>query len=145
MRVSLRRSYAQLITSGAQLLLLFAGIHLESRSGWLASLATIAAISLFAWLSALNRLRAVRDTPTSKIASAAQGYVELIGHGEQFGDTQLLSGLRHLPCLWYRYKIERRDSEKDWVTDAMTGKRFLFPAKPSAISILKRLRASGIS
>ena len=117
MLVSLRRSYAQLITSGAQLLLLFAGIRLESRSGWLASLATIAAISLFAWLSALNRLRAIRDTPTSRIASAAQGYVELIGHGEQFSDTPLQSRLRQLPCLWYRYKVERRSSRDKWVTE----------------------------
>jgi hypothetical protein len=114
MLVSLRRQYAQLVTSGAQLLLLFIGIKLESREGWLGCLALIALISFFAWLSALYRLRAVRDTPTSKVASAAQGYVELIGRGRPYGDTPLISKLRVLPCLWYRYQIERRTSKDQW-------------------------------
>jgi len=116
MLVRLRREYAQLVTSGAQLLLLFVGLKLESRNGWLACLAVMALISIVAWLSALKRLRAVRDTPTSKVASAAQGYVELTGRGQRFGDAPLLSKLSLLPCLWYRYKIEQRDSEKDWKT-----------------------------
>ncbi len=117
MLVSLRREYAQLVTSGAQLLLVFIGFKLESRSGWLVCLTTISMVSVFAWLSALSRLRAVRDTPTSKVASAAQGYVELVGRGKQFGDPPLLGKLSLLPCLWYRYKIERRDSEKNWKTE----------------------------
>jgi hypothetical protein len=117
MLASLRRSYAQLITSGAQLLLLFVGFRLHTRSGWLYCLAIMAIISVFAWLSSLNRLRAIRDTPTSKVASAAQGYVELAGRGEPFGEPPLLSRLRQLPCLWYRYKIERRTSKNKWVTE----------------------------
>jgi len=103
MLVSLRREYAHLVTSGAQLLLLVIGLRLQSRNGWLACLAIMAAISILAWLSALNRLRAIRDTPTSKIASAAQGYVELTGRGHPFGEP-LMGQLSRLPCLWYRYK-----------------------------------------
>src|SRR3989339_1598907 len=106
----LRREYAQLVTSGAQLLLLFVGFRLNTRNGWLVSLAVMAAISIVAWLSALKRLRAVRDTPTSKVASAAQGYVELVGRGRPYGEP-LISKLRALPCLWYRYKVEQRDSK----------------------------------
>ena len=116
MLVSLRHNYAQLVTSGAQLLLVIVGIQMESRKGWLFCLAAISTISIFAWLSALSRLRAIRDTPTSKVASAAQGYVELVGRGQPFGDPPLLSKLSQLPCLWYRYKIERRDSENKWET-----------------------------
>ncbi|MFA6920886.1 MAG: hypothetical protein WC216_03520, partial [Gallionella sp.] len=67
--------------------------------------------------SALKRLRAIRDTPTSKIASATQGYVELIGQGEQFGDTPVLGKLSHLPCLWYRYQLEHRTTENEWKTE----------------------------
>jgi hypothetical protein len=115
MLVSLRRGYAHLVTSGAQLLMLLIGLKLESRNGWFACLSIMAAISILAWLSALNRLRAIRDTPTSKIASAAQGYVELTGRGHSFGDP-LISKLRVLPCLWYRYRIEQRESENKWKT-----------------------------
>lgn len=116
MLVSLRRSYAELITSGAQLLLLFIGIHLESREAWLGCLSAMAIISFFAWLSALHRLRTIRGTPTSRIASAAQGYVELIGRGKPFGEMPLISKCRQLPCLWYRYKIEQRGSKDEWKT-----------------------------
>jgi hypothetical protein len=115
MLVSLRRGYAHLVTSGAQLLLLLIGLKLESRNGWLVCLSIMAAISILAWLSALNRLRAIRDTPTSKIASAAQGYVELTGRSHPFGEP-LLGKLSLLPCLWYRYRIERQDSENKWKT-----------------------------
>jgi hypothetical protein len=68
---SLRRSYAELITSGAQLLLLFIGLKLESREAWLGCLSVMAIISFAARLSALKRLRAIRGTPTSS-PSAAQ-------------------------------------------------------------------------
>jgi hypothetical protein len=115
MLVSLRREYTHLVTSGAQLLLLLIGLRLESRNGWLTCLSIMAAISIMAWLSALNRLRAIRDTPTSKIASAVQGYVELIGRGHPFGEP-LLGQLSRLPCLWYRYRIEKRESENKWKT-----------------------------
>ena len=115
MLVTLRRGYAHLVTSGAQLLLLLIGLKLESRNGWLICLSIMAAISILAWLSALNRLRAIRDTPTSKIASAAQGYVEFTGRGHPFAEP-LLGKLSLLPCLWYRYRIERQDSENKWKT-----------------------------
>jgi hypothetical protein len=116
MLVSLRREYAQLVTSGAQLLLLLVGVKLESRNGWLFALSVIASISIPAWLSSLNRLRAIRDTPTSRIASAAQGYVELTGRGGQIKEAPLLSKFTALPCLWYRYTVERKDSNDKWET-----------------------------
>lgn len=117
MLARLRREYVQLVTSGTQLLLLVVAIQIGSRTGWLSCLTAMALISLFAWLSALRRLRAVRDTPTSKIASAAQGYVELIGRGKPLPDSPLISKLRLLPCLWYRYRVERKSSDNKWHTE----------------------------
>ena len=111
----LRREYAKLLTSGAQLLLLFIGMRLNTRPVWLVCLAAIALISVFAWLSSLYRLRTIRNTPTSRIASAAQGYIELEGRGAQFCDPPILSQLRHQPCLWSRYRVEERD-KSDWRT-----------------------------
>lgn len=110
----LRREYANLVTSGAQLLLLLIGLYVRTREGWLYCLSAIALISIFAWLSALKRLRAMRDTPTSKIASAAQGYVELTGRGESVGGAPLLSDLSRVPCLWCRYQIDQRVNDRDW-------------------------------
>ncbi|MBU1424193.1 MAG: E3 ubiquitin ligase family protein [Gammaproteobacteria bacterium] len=115
MLTTLRRGYVQLVTSGAQLLLLFVGIKLESRTGWLWCLGIMSIVSLFAWYSALRRLRTISATPTSRIASAAQGYVELIGRGRP-GATPLISKLRVLPCLWYRWKVEQRNSKNQWST-----------------------------
>ena len=81
MLVTLRREYTQHITSGGQLLLLLIGFHFGSVGGWLWCLGCMSVISLFAWYSTLHRLRAILGTPTSRIGSAAQGYVELIGRG----------------------------------------------------------------
>ncbi len=116
MIVSLRREYGQFITSGAQLLLLLIGAKLESRVGWLVCVGLMASLSLVAWLSTLRRRRAIADTPTSRIASAAQGYVELRGTGRPLDDPPLLSHLSALPCLWYRYRVEEKTGSGKWHT-----------------------------
>lgn len=115
MEPTLRQSYAQFITSGGQLVLLFIGFKAESREGWIFCLGLIAFISLIAWMSTLRRRRAITDTPTSRIASAAQGYVELLGTGQPLDHPPLLSPLTHLPCLWYRYQVEEKKGNK-WQT-----------------------------
>ena len=114
---SLRQQYAQLITSGGQLILLFACFHLGSRDGWLWTLGGIACISIFAWYSTLHRYRMISGTPTSRIASAAQGYVELIGKALPQGEA-ILGKYSLLPCLWYRYKVERRNHKNEWHTES---------------------------
>jgi len=114
MLTTLRREYANLVTSGTQVLLLIIGLQVGSRTGWLVVLGAMTAISLFAWVSALRRLRLVRDTPTSRVASAAQGYVELVGRGKPLNDPPLLSKLTLLPCLWYRFRIERKSGRNEW-------------------------------
>ncbi len=64
----------------------------------------------------LQRARLIEDTPTSRIRSAAQGYVELQGFARA-GDEPLLAPLTNTPCLWYRYRIEREshsDKQHRW-------------------------------
>ena len=59
-------------------------------------------------LSQLRRARIIEDTPTSKIRSAHQGYIELIGSAMlPVNQAPLLSSLAGQPCLWFRYRIER--------------------------------------
>lgn len=118
MLVSLRRGYGNLVTSGGQLILLLIGLKTESSLGMFVCVALMAPLSFFAWTSAYRRTRAVDDTPTSKVASAAQGYVELVGTGKPLGGTPLLSPLTQLPCLWYRYTVERKDSDNKWVQES---------------------------
>ena len=56
----------------------------------------------------LKRARLIEDIPTSKIRSAAQGYVELHGVATSFDNDLLSAPLSGQPCLWYRYSIQRR-------------------------------------
>jgi hypothetical protein len=65
-----------------------------------------ALFSLWRSLVSLDRARHIEDVPTSKIRSAAQGYVELIGiaHPDQ---APLKAPLTGKTCLWYDFCIER--------------------------------------
>jgi hypothetical protein len=89
-------------------------VHAEDRRAILVSLVVIAAVAFLAWMLSLRRLLAMSGTPTSRIASAAQGYVELVGRGRNHADFQVLSRLTSLPCLWYRFVVEQRDGNNKW-------------------------------
>lgn len=52
-----------------------------------------------------RQARFMLDTPTSKIRSAAQGYVELYGLLSGHGSS-LNAPLTGEPCLWWNYRIE---------------------------------------
>lgn len=52
--------------------------------------------------------RLVEDTPTSRVRSAAQGYVELVGTGRRMAGAPVIAPLSRLPCTWWRYSVERR-------------------------------------
>ncbi len=75
------------------------------------ALTLVGVCSLVAWLAALRRYRLVADTPTSLIASAAQGYVELVGRCEPHPGSPALGYLSGPPCVWYRCAVSRRTSE----------------------------------
>lgn len=134
----LRRGLAPYLTSFGHLLLLALAMYLESRVGWLICLGLIAAISGIAWLANLRRYRAIADTPTSRIGSAAQGFVELSGVGKALPGLSIVSPARQLPCLWYRFKayeyrnndwveIESGESDSEFLLDDGTGLCLLRP------------------
>jgi hypothetical protein len=64
--------------------------------------------------------RVVGDLPTSRVRSAAQGYVELTGHGEMLPNKTTLAPLTRKPCTWWHYKIEDRRSKSRTVVDRAT-------------------------
>ena len=107
-----RHDYINLALSGGNLLILLLGFKLQSRLGWQISFVLVGLTSFWAWYANLTRYRTVADTPTSRIASAPQGYIELAGRGRQPPGESLLSPVSGLPCLWYRYRVERRNGDR---------------------------------
>ncbi len=55
----------------------------------------------------LKRARLIEDTPTSKIRSAAQGFVEIMGTVSHDKNQMLTAPLSGKVCVWYTYKIQR--------------------------------------
>ena len=109
--------FGRFVVSGGQLILLFVGFQIDDPLGWLFIAMGIAALSVFGWLGALRRWRSISDTPTSQVATAAQGYVELIGRGKPLEGLPLVSPLTGLPCLWYRNDVEVKNNDGKWEHD----------------------------
>ncbi len=88
--------------------------QLDSGFFWLVFVLAAAgsAVSFYFLWRFFRLKRLLEDTPTSRIRSAAQGYVELTGWGKQLPEHTTFAPLTALPCLWYRFKVEKyeRDS-----------------------------------
>jgi E3 Ubiquitin ligase len=56
----------------------------------------------------LHIARMLEDTPTSRVRSAAQGYVELAGRSQALAGTTNIGPLTQRPCVWWRFRIQRR-------------------------------------
>ena len=75
---------------------------------WLLTLGVAVVGGGAAALRSLKIARLIEDTPTSRIRSAAQGYVELVGRGRPLAGTENLAPLTQRPCIWWRYRISRK-------------------------------------
>jgi len=69
-------------------------------------LALAAAAGAFVYL---RRKRLMEDTPTAKVRSAAQGYLELEGRAELMDGDPIHAPLSMRRCAWYAYKVEHRE------------------------------------
>ena len=72
------------------------------------SVLAITSIAVWATLSAYGRYRIGVDLPTSRIGSAAQGYVELRGVAKAHPGRDLRSPHGLTRCVWFRYVVEER-------------------------------------
>lgn len=88
----------------------------ESGEVWPYALLAMSVVSFFAWVANYRRYRHIHDLPTSKVASAAQGYVELFGRAELLPGELLVSRLSRTPCCWFTFKIEEKGSDDKWKT-----------------------------
>ncbi len=98
----------------AQFVTLLVGGHVGgSNGGWVAILLIIAILGLIGWKVAYGRARTMADLPTSKIASAAQGYVELHGKAYTHNDERMIAPRSRFNCVWYRFLVEEKKG-KNW-------------------------------
>jgi hypothetical protein len=95
----------------------------EPSDAWFWLLALAFAAAGGGWLSLrwLRIARAIEDTPTSRVRSAAQGYVELAGRCRAMDGTQNLAPLTQRPCVWWRYRIQQKKASgggrrESWTT-----------------------------
>ncbi len=97
-------------------------LELDPVAFWflIALIAAAAVAGFYFAFRFLRRARIIRDTPTSKIRSAAQGYLELEGRGELMEGEPIVAPLTGQTCTWYRYKVEKREvrysNGKQWHT-----------------------------
>ena len=96
------------------LVILYIALEAETAEAWPYALMAMAVVSFFAWAANYRRYRQIHDLPTSKIVSAAQGYVELLGSARCMPAGPLPSRLSHTHCCWYRYNVSRKDSNNKW-------------------------------
>lgn len=107
-----RHAYANIALTGGNLFFLLIAAKFPTPAGISLAAGLIGISSFFAWHANLRRYRAIADTPTSRIASAPQGYVELTGKGVHPPGERLISPVSGLPCLWFRYLTEEKRGNK---------------------------------
>lgn len=73
-------------------------------AAWIALAGAVGFVRGFRWW---RWARLIEDTPTSRVRSAAQGYVELVGTGRNMPGAPVIAPLSRLPCTWWRHSIER--------------------------------------
>jgi len=65
-------------------------------------------------------LRFLQDTPPSKIRSASQGYVELVGRVANIPAVNCVAPLTEQPCCWYYYCVE------EWLLQREGNRRYRY-------------------
>ncbi len=90
---------------------------------WTVASLVAAVASFAAAFHALHRARLIENMATSRVRSAAQGYVELEGFARLLPGPEIRSPLSGARCCWWRYRIERRETvwrngrrSSDWRT-----------------------------
>lgn len=86
--------------------------HAQSDEFWIWALLLLAAglACGYGFFYFIRRARIIEDTPTSRIRSAAQGYVELTGMIRYFVGQPVVAPLTQQACAWYHFVIERKET-----------------------------------
>ena len=76
----------------------------------LSALILIALISFYIFFRNWKQLRFIEDTPTAKLRSAHQGYIEVEGKGYPIHDQLIYAPLSNHQCIWYHSLIEYQET-----------------------------------
>jgi hypothetical protein len=80
---------------------------------WSMLLTLLSLIALYTSFHSLHRARLIENTPTARIRSASQGYVELIGEADNLPGEPIIAPLSGSKCCWWKYRVERK-KDKGW-------------------------------
>ncbi len=135
-----------------------AGAPAEEFFWWCAVPAGATLAALAAGFSFLLRTRLIENTPTSRLRSAAQGYIEVEGRVRLMDGPPILCPLTAARCIWWRYKVEEeqeyydgKNRRRHWVTvdrgvsddsfllDDDTGQCVVDPTGADVIPTVKRV------
>lgn len=85
-------------------------IQFDSVEFWGVSIvvAILCSLAFYRMTRIFHQARLIENTPTAKIRSAVQGYVELNGQALLMDGPVIVSPLSGKACVWYRYKIEEK-------------------------------------
>lgn len=97
-----------------------AGADAETFWLWFGLAAFVGAVLFVQGFRRLKHARLLEDLPTSRIRSAAQGYVEFHGHSRLLPGPPIVAPLSSERCCWWWFQIEQRQKDQKgrtrWVT-----------------------------
>lgn len=73
----------------------------------------VTAVGFKLWRDSFRDARLMEDTPTSRIRSAAQGFVELVGTQDTAMDRRPRAPLTGREATWWSYSIEKKETHRD--------------------------------
>lgn len=90
---------------------LLAGLYFYGDSSMWVSMGYLLASLLAVWCALRSNAiyHFIVDTPKSRLSSAAQGFVELHGTCDLYGNRQTQGFMTGPPCVWHRYSVWRLD------------------------------------
>ena len=136
--------------------------RLQAWASWITFTYGCAA-GFWIFLHGLRLSRLIHDIPTSQIATAAQGYVELLGRASQFEDQRAKAllgstvlwhrkeyaesgagvGMRAFPFNLFYVPVEVEESRTPFVIDDGTGTACILPHGAQIVSARKHVRHEG--
>lgn len=69
-----------------------------------------ALISFYYFARDWKRWHLIKDTPTARLRSAHQGYIELEGKGKSPSNQPIFAPLSNHQCIWYHSLVERKET-----------------------------------